>query len=190
MKKIFCFIVLSFGLISTNFAPPKLVKVKINEDLTLSVPETFIEMSEDEMAKFYMTSKKPAAVFCEQSEKKIQVAVSSGDTPWGDDVELLQKIYRKSISNSYPKVTFLKEEIFSIKKKKFALFEFIGEVAAEENPITPKEAEKVSQYHLMLYGVHNEQIIIINFNCPSSKMKIWSRTAREIMKSVKLERIL
>jgi hypothetical protein len=168
-------------------APPKLVKMKVNDDLTISVPENFREMTDDEIVKFYLTSRKPAKVFCDPT-RKVQIAVSSSDTPWGDDVNLLSKVYKKSILNTYPKVSFSKEEVLTVKKKKFALFEFVGEIEPEENAI--KQQDKVSQYHMMLYAVHKEQIIVVNFNCPASLKKNWSETAYEIMKSVKFSSLI
>lgn len=184
MKKLLLVLTL---IVLFAFDNPKLVKTKVSDEITISIPEDFREMTDDEIAKNYFIGRRPLKVFTDPSVK-VNLGINESETPWGDDIDLLQKVYKKGITNAYPKLEMIKEEVWVIKKKKFAVFEFIGEVEPDENAIV--QQAKYSKYHLILYTSFNDKVMIFNFSCASSQRKKWEGKAQQIMKSIRLSNLL
>jgi len=163
---------------------PKLVRKSLAEGVSIKMPSNFHEMMDEEIASKYYTSNRPTMMFTDPNGK-VDLGLNLTDTEWDEkDLELLHKFYKANINETYPKVTFLRDEIVKINKKKFAIFEFIGEIPADPNAFIPRGT--AVKYHYVAYTVHHNRITILNFTCPGRQKDRWREVAKEMIESVRM----
>jgi hypothetical protein len=165
-------------------AIPKLNRKSLAEGVSIKMPSNFHEMTDEEIASKYYTSNRPTMMFTDPNGK-VDLGLNLTEMEWDEkDVELLHKFYKANINETYPKVTFLRDEVVKINKKKFAIFEFIGEIPADPNAFIPRGT--AVKYHYVGYTVHHNRITILNFTCPGRQKDRWREVAKEMMESVRM----
>lgn len=162
----------------------KLVRKSLTQGVSMKMPSDFHEMTDEEIASKYYTSNRPTMMFTDPNGK-VDLGLNLTDMEWDEkDVELLHKLYKANINETYPKVTFLRDEIMKMKGKEFAVFEFIGEIPADPNAFIPRGT--AVKYHYVAYTVHSRHIAIVNFSCPGRQKDRWREIAKEMIESVRM----
>jgi hypothetical protein len=173
----------------------KLVKTKINDYLTLSVPEEFITMPENVYRKKYGAYRAPLGIYTSpdgkadlginQMTNQLVTAVVKAD--WKEeDLKVLQGMYKASIGAMHEKVEFIQETIEEINKKTFIVFEFIGTVR-DVDTNGKASGKELKQYSYIQYTVRDRQVILFNFTCPANQRSYHQATAKSVMHSIKLK---
>ncbi len=214
MKKLFavatafCFILLgSIAMCFVQTTPFKLVKRNLCEEVQAKVPDNFHQMTDEELARKYYTYKKPTAMFTDE-KGKIDFGVNINDTEWEyKDLPILKSFYKSSLLRTFTTITLekagknqkgedivkekretslemLQEGIKTINKHQFIYFEFLSEVKPDQYAV--KQESSMRMYSYMLYTIHKEQALIVNFSCPEYLRKQWQPTAAEMIESVVL----
>ena len=166
----------------------KLNKTQIGKEITLAIPESFIPMSEQDIAQKYISYRDPLAVYT-NSDRTVDFGVNLSVTHWKpEDLEILQDFFENSIRSLYTKVDFIRKDIEVINETPYAVFEFISTVAGEDNAIN--QSKPISKYHLIHYGVVNNKTVLFNFTAPASAKSEWENVAKEIMSSKKIKKTL
>jgi hypothetical protein len=177
--KIIC---LLFAISLLAFAPPKLVKRKLSEEVTIKMPADFRPMTDDEIAARYFTYKKPTAMFTDENVK-VDFGLNINDTEWKyKDLEMMKNFYKASMLRMFSKVTMLQEKMLTINKYQFAAFEFVSEIKSEEGDI--RQLKPLRTYTYMLYTIYADKAIVLNFSCPEALKEKWQPVAQEMMQTV------
>ena len=164
----------------------KLVKTKITEDITVDIPVSFHEMSEQDINSKYLSYRKPLALYTSEN-KKADFGVNVSLTQWNSgDLELMKSFFKSSIANLYDKVEFIKEDIEEINKIKYAVFEIVSTVNPDENAVLSRGA--IQKYSYLQYTIVNEKTILFNFSCPLNEKDYWTPMVKEMMHSIKIKK--
>ncbi len=166
-------------------AQEKLVKTDVTDNISMSLPEGFMVMTDDDMASKFITHKKPMTAYTTY-ERDIEFSVNKSNTKWTvEDMHIMQSFYKSSISQLYDEVNFIREGIYEINGRKFVYFEFASKVAGDKNSISKKSA--VSKYSYIQYTIIDKKTILFNFSCPFWSKDNWKNTVTEMMQTVKIK---
>ncbi|MDX1628674.1 MAG: hypothetical protein R3345_08240 [Fulvivirga sp.] len=178
MPKIICTLSL---FVFFQLGAQDLQKTKIGEDITVMLPESFFPMSNSDLAQRYPSVRKPIGAFT-TSSRMVDFSVKISATRWRDtDKEIARDFFKASLINMYDRIEFLKEEIKTINKKDFIVFEFESRIHGDEH------LDPVRKYVYIQYLLINGKTIVFTFNCPIQMKEEWQKTVEEIMESVKVK---
>lgn len=176
-----------FTILITAFsvkAQPELVKTKIGEEITISLPEEFIPMTDEDFALKFISPKKPIAVYTNH-QRVIEFSINESNTAWEEkDLELMQSFYRSSILSLYDQVKFLQENIQEINKKRYVIFEFSSRVKGDKESLANQR--DVKKYTYIQYTINDGKTVLLNFSCPLRDQQYWRPVVQEVMSSVRL----
>lgn len=162
------------------FVPPKLKKVTISKNVTLSVPLNFIVMPDDGIAREYPAARKPLAVYT-SPDGNVDISVNQRPSTFPDnDLATLQPFFKASIQRMFTQVNFLREERQKINGREYLVYEFVSTMADDRRN---GNLAPVRKYTLIQYTFQKDQMLIFSFNAPVQLQKEWQETAQEIMAS-------
>jgi hypothetical protein len=168
--------------ISTFGLSQKLVKVKLTDNIKVSVPKSFTPMTDEDKAQRYESSRLPIALYTDP-DRLADFGVNRAYSIWSEsDLEMMQQFYEASIIELYDKVEFLSKGTRTINKKKFAYFEF-------ESVVYPENGfqRNISKYTYLMYCISGGVTYVFNFTCEKSAKQQWQATAKAVMESIKLK---
>lgn len=162
-------------------------KVEIAKGVKAQVPEEFRRMSEQEIAAKYIMRNRPLAVFSDPT-LNTDFVVNYTTVPWRDqDLEMMKRFYRSSISSLYDEVKFISEGIKTVNKREYIYFEFQSVVKGDTKSV--KYRGDVRKYHYIMYTVEDSKMLIFSFATPLRLQNKWQPTAHKIMESLKVKKI-
>lgn len=168
----------------------KLVKTKLHDAITVSLPADFAPVSEQEMASKYVSSRTPLALYTNPS-KQTDFSVNLSTTQWQHfDLPLVKDFYKASLSTLYSEMEWIKEEIQEIKGVNFAVFEYVGTVADEEQPNTLRQTKPMQVYTYIVYGLVNGKVVVFTLTAPGNQRQQWAPVAESVMESIRLKKTL
>ncbi len=187
MKNI-VFICLAFIFLSA--AEPKLVTQKMVEGITVGMPKDFTQMSDDDIANKYPSTKKPVSMYT-NLDRTVDFGLNISKSRWGGlDLSILKDIFHATIVESYDSVTFLQEDIISINGRPYVRYEYnslfdrtegyhyllisilaktVGEADVDKEKLSPENAN-----HLLIF----------NFYCAKTYQTKYQKVARAMMESI------
>src|SRR5258708_5074959 len=113
------FLFLIFG-----FTPVKLVKTKMGDGVTVSLPTDFYPMSATDIAQRLPSVRAPLGAFTNQ-DRMVDFSANISATQWPDaDLEIARKFFKSGLINLYDKVDVIEEGIHVVNRKKYIFFEF------------------------------------------------------------------
>jgi hypothetical protein len=174
---------LAFTLISAE--KPKLVKTKVSDGITVSIPQGWRPMDGLDFTERYPSVRAPLAAYTNE-ERLVDFSVNVSATQWPDtDMEIAQEFFRASIMNSFDRVVMIEEGVKEISKKKFIFFEFESRV----NGIKQREGygDPIVKYTYIQYLIEPGKALVFSFNCPGRDKAEWQETARLMMKAIKIK---
>jgi len=183
MKKIgFLILMLSFGF---TLAPIKLVKTKVTDGITVSLPKTLAPMTEDDIIVRYPSVRAPLGAFTNM-ERSTDFSVNISATQWvQDDIEIAAKFFKSGIYNLYDRVDIISSGIQTINKKKFIFYEFESRING--NKMKEGEKQPVYRYSYVQYYIEKDRTLVFAFNCAKDQRPQWQNAAHAIMKSIKIK---
>ena len=171
-----------------SFQSTKLVKTKVNDSITISLPEEFTAMTQTELNTKYVSAKAPVAVYTDYS-KTIDLGVNVAYSQWNpEDLEIMMSFYKSNIMGLYDEVHFLTENVQEINGRKFAVFEFLSKVNDTEG--TTIDQSSISKFIRIQYTIVQGKTVLLNFSCPERLKDKWAPLAREILETVKISKTL
>lgn len=163
---------------------PKLVKVKVNDTITVSIPQGWNAMDALDFSQRYPSVRAPLAAYT-NLDRTIDFSVNISATRWPDtDLEMAQKFFKASVMSMFDRVDMIEEGIHEVNKKKFIFFEFDSRING-----TRQEGLKdpVLRYTYIQYLVEPGKTLVFSFNCSRREKQDWQETARTMMKNVKVK---
>ncbi len=169
-----------------GFQQMKYVKTKVNDSITLSLPEGFRLLEKAEIDRKYVAAKAPLAAFTDAMSGTVDIGVNVAFSQWNpEDLEIMKSFYKSNIMGLYDEVRFITEEVVQIDDEKYAVFEFVSVVRDEEG--TSFDQATTSKYTRIHYGIINRKTLLLNFTCPVSQQNMWAPVARHVLESVKIK---
>ncbi len=180
MKKIVSILIIT---VACGFSfGDKMVKVKIGSNVSCLLPQSFYPMTDGDIVTRMPTNKKPLAAYSDES-RLVDFVVTSATSRWREeDISIAKDFYKANISHLYDEVKFTKEEIATINKKQFAVFEFTTLVKGDG-----LSKKSIRKYAYIQYTIVNNQTMVFSFNAPYQIRDKWSATAEDIMNSLKVK---
>ncbi|GGK61846.1 hypothetical protein ACD591_12935 [Rufibacter glacialis] len=159
---------------------PKLKKVTVAKNVSLSIPQNFEVMPDDGIAREYPAARKPLGVFT-SPDGQIDISVNQRPSTFpAEDLTILLPFYKASIQRMFTEVQFLREEKQTINGRDFLVYEFVSTVRDERRT---RNMAPVRKYTLIQYAFLKDQMVIFSFNAPAQLQKEWQETARAVMAS-------
>ncbi len=163
----------------------KLVKTKINNDITVSIPKELVAMTPDDIALRHPSVRKPIAAFSDP-DRIVDFSIKTSATQWPDgDLEMSMKFFKSGIYNLYDRVEMIDEGIQEIHKKKYIFFEFDSRINGDKRDLGNQDS--VLNYTYILYLVEKNRTLVITFTCLEHVKEEWQETASAIMKSLRVK---
>ena len=167
------------------FAPPKLVKTKITDEITVSLPDSFVKMTDDDIVVRSTMVRAPLGAYTNR-DRDIDFTANISATQWPDgNLEMAAKFFKSNIYNLYDRVDMINSGIHTINKKKFIFFEFESRVNG--NKLKESERMAVYRYSYVQYLVEKNRTLVFTFNCSKNQHEDWQATAHAVMKSIKVK---
>lgn len=167
------------------FSPSKLVKTKVSDGITISLPTDLKPMTEDDIISRYPSVRAPIAAFTDIN-RTLDFSVNISATQWPDaNIEMASKFFKSSITNLYDRVDFINEGIYTIHKKQYIFFEFESRVNG--NKMALGEQQPMFRYTYIQYLVEPNRTLVFSFNCPKGLREDWQETVRTMMKTVRVK---
>lgn len=164
---------------------PKLVKMKVNDFITVSVPQGWRPMDGMDFTQRYPSVRAPLAAYTNE-ERLVDFSVNISATQWPDaNVEVAKGFFKASLMNMFDRVEMISEGVHEVNKKKFIYFEFESRVNG--NRQQEGFQDPVLKYTYIQYLVEPGRTIVFSFNCPRRVREEWQETARAMMKAVKVK---
>jgi hypothetical protein len=175
---------LLFALASA-FATPGLVKTKLPDGVTVSLPATMYAMTPDDIAQRYPSVRAPLGAFTDQ-DRAVDFSVNISATKWPDgDTDLAAKFFKSGLTNLYDRLDIISEGTQVIHKKKFIFFEFESRISGDRRK--QGFTDPILKYTYIQYLVEKNRTLVFTFSCPKDQRGDWQETAKEIMLNVRVK---
>lgn len=162
-----------------------LERVKVTEDISMKIPVAFVPMTEADLVRKYVSSRKPIAMYT-NSGRTVDLGVNENSSTWAaDDLELLKEFNKANILNLFTEVRFIQEDLRQIGDRDFVVFEFVSTITDEESAIGGTKS--TSHYTYIQYTIRDEKVLLFNFTCPARIQNQWQSVAKEMMESVRIK---
>lgn len=164
---------------------PKLVKVKVSDDITVSVPKEWRPMDDLDFTERYPSVRAPLAAFTNE-DRTVDFSVNISATRWPDrNLEIASKFFKSSLTNMFDRVTIVDEGIREVNGNSFIVFEFESRINGNRNQLG--NADPVLKYNYVQYLVQPQRTLVFAFTCSRRDRQAWEETAGAIMNSIKVK---
>ncbi|MGC1240162.1 MAG: hypothetical protein WA874_01175 [Chryseosolibacter sp.] len=181
LYKFFLFIPLLLG----SFDQPKLVKMKVTDDITVSLPRDWKPMDGLDFTERYPSVRAPLAAFT-NAERSTDFSVNISATRWPDaNLEIASQFFKASIRNMFDRVEMLEEGIREVNGNSFIYFKFESRVNGTKNQVG--NTDPVLKYTYLQYLIQPGRTLVFSFNCPRRDREMWERSSDAMMKSIKIK---
>jgi hypothetical protein len=182
MQKVLFLILLTIALPVDD---PKLVKVKISNDISAMLPKDFIPMGELDFSQRYPSVRKPIGAYT-NPDHEVDFSVNISATSWPDtNLEMAQKFFKSGVMNMFDRVEIISEGIHEVNGKKLIYLEFESRIKGDQSAMG--NTEPILKYAYLEYLVEPSRTLVFSFNCPARLKSDWQETAGKIMKSIKIK---
>ena len=166
-------------------APHKLVKIKVNDTLSVLVPKEWVPMDDMDISQRYPSVRAPLVAYTNQ-ERIADFSVNISATQWpDDDITVAKDFFKSGLVNMFDKVEMIDEGVHEVSGKKLIFFEFESRVNG--NKSQEELREPVLRYTYIQYLIQPGKALVFSFSCPRRMKDEWQETAREMMKGVKIK---
>lgn len=164
---------------------PKLVKTKVSDGITVSIPSDFLPMTVEDMSQRLPSVRAPLAAYTDVN-REIDFSINISATQWPDaNLEIASKFFKIGLTNLFDEVKFINEGTHEVNGKTFIYYE----IESRMNPVKGSESQRssISKYTYIQYLVEKNRTLVVAFNCPGRMKEDWQETAALMMKSVKIK---
>jgi hypothetical protein len=175
---------LLFLMFLVGFDQPKLVKIKVADGITVSIPEGWKPMDGLDFIERYPSVRAPLAAFTD-NDRLVDFSVNISATHWPDaNLTLAQQFFKASISSMFDRVEMISEGVHEVHGKKFVYFEFESRVNGNKG--NEELSDPILKYSYLQYYIEPKRTLVFSFNCPRRLREEWKASAQMMMKSVRI----
>lgn len=174
----------SLWLIFLFLWSPGLVKTKVADGITVSLPNTLYPMTPDDIAQRFPSARAPLAAYTNDG-RVVDFSINISATQWPDaNTELAREFFKSSLMNLYDRADIIEEGIQSLRKKKFIFFEFDSRISGDRR--RQGQETPILKYTYIQYLVEKDRTLVFTFSCTKDLKEEWQPVAREMMKSIRV----
>jgi len=163
----------------------KLVKTRIANDITVSIPAELQAMTPEDIALRHPSVRKPIGAFTD-ADRMIDFSIKTSATQWtAADRAMSMEFFKAGIYNLYDRVDMIGEGIRTIHKKEYIFFEFDSRINGERRLGGDQDA--IMKYSYVLYLVEKGRTLVITFSCPKQLKTEWQETAHAMMNTLRIK---
>ena len=163
----------------------KLVKIKVNENITVSIPNEWRPMDGMDFTQRYPSVRAPLAAYTNE-ERTVDFSVNVSASQWPDgNLDIAQRFFKSSIMNMFDRVEMLNEGVKEVNKKNFIYFEFTARINGTRQQ--QENQNPVLRYTYIQYLIEPSRTLVFSFNCPQRMQNEWRDTAGEMMEVIKVK---
>ena len=163
----------------------KLVKIKVNDVITVYIPREWRPMDELDVVQRYPSVRAPIAAYTNE-ERSADFSVNVSATQWPDhDVLIAQKFFKAGLMNMFDRVEMIDEGIREDHGKNFIYFEFESRING--NRRAEGLADPVLRYTYIQYLLESERALVFSFSCARRERENYQETAREMMQKLRVK---
>lgn len=152
-----------------------LKKTKLTDQASISLPDVFVPMTDQDYREKYIITKMPLAKYTDMN-RVVDFTYTIAVNEWQDqDLNMLLTFNKSNIMNLHTKVEFLQQEVYKYKKKSYAALEFISTMSDAKG--------SSSKYHYMVYSVHKKKIHIFAMVAPIRERNQWQEAIQKTMRT-------
>lgn len=167
-----------------TFAQTKLKKTQLSKEVSALLPQDFMPMPDDGIARKYPATTRPLAVYTSPNGQ-IDFSVTQRPSQFkAGDLNMLREFYKANLLERFTKVDFIREDVTNVKGNDFLVFEFVSTLADERGA---SNLAPVQKYSIIQYTIKNDQLYIFTLHVPFSQKNDWQSTARDIMNSINIK---
>lgn len=186
MRKIKYPILIFMALTCLTAAQPKLVKTRINDQITVSIPAGWRPMDGIDFTQRYPSVRAPLGAYTDQ-DRLVDFSVNISATQWPDkDATVAHRFFKTSVANMFDKVDFISDGIKEHNGNTFIYLEFTSRVNG--NKRQEGFADPVLKYTYVQYLLGKDKTLVFSFNCPRRMQQDWQPVAHQMMESIKLKK--
>lgn len=164
---------------------PKLMKMKVNDQITVSIPRDWHAMDAMDFTQRYPSVRAPLAAYTD-ADRQVDFSINISATQWPDtNHEIAKQFFKASLKNMFDQVTMLQEGVREVNKKKFIYFEF--ESRMNGNQRQEGQRDPVGKYTYIQYYLERGRTLVFSFNCPRRMKDDWRETADDMMQRIKIK---
>lgn len=177
---------LFFFITISGYGQVKLNKTKVNEHITVSLPEAFFPMSNSDLAQRFPSVRQPIGAYTNM-ERLVDFSIKQSASQWREsDFEMAKGFFKASLVNLYDRTKILKEEIKEINGHKFIVFEMETRIEGDRYSLDKKDP--LRSYVYIQYLIINGKTLVFAFTSPVHMKDEWQPVAEEIMNSLKVKK--
>lgn len=179
------FFLLLLVLILASFSDRKLVKTKVNAQISVSLPKEFAPMTPEDLVQRYPSVRAPLGAYT-NPDRLVDFSVNISATQWPDaNADFARKFFKATIFNMYDRVDWISEGTETIHKKNFFYFEFESRLNPDRQNVSAQDA--LNRYTYIMYLVEPGRTLVFSFNCTKDQKEYWQETAKAIMHTVRVK---
>ena len=182
MPRIFLILIAALLL---SFDQPKMMKVKVSDDITISIPKDWKPMDGLDFSERYPSVRAPLAAYT-NSDRTTDFSVNISATRWPDaNLEIASQFFKSSLTNMFDRITMINEGVREVNGKSFVFFEFESRINGNKNQLG--NADPVLKYSYVQYLVQPHRTLVFSFNCDRRERQHWEEAARSMMNNIKVK---
>lgn len=185
MKKLIHILLIILASVPMSYGQGALKKQKLNNNITMEIPEHFFPMNIQQQRQKYVSDRAPIAMFTTE-DGLIDLGINKNSSSWFEqDLSILQQFYKSGILNLYDEVEFFKEEISEINSRSYIVFEFRGTLKGEGNSF--RNQSSLSKYIYIQYTLKDDNVFLFNFSAPFNMKDRWQPSVKQMMTSIRIK---
>lgn len=178
-------IILFVALFFVSADQPKLMKVKVSDDITVSIPKDWKPMDGLDFTERYPSVRAPLAAYT-NPDRTVDFSVNISATRWPDgNLDIASKFFKSSLTNMFDRVTIIDEGIREVNGKKLIFFEFDSRLNGNKNQLG--NADPVLKYSFLQYLIQPHRTLVFSFNCSRRDREAWENSAKTMMNNIKVK---
>lgn len=183
LKRLFPAIIITLAAVfGLGFTLVKLVKTKVTNDITVSLPNNLYPMTPEDIGQRFPSVRAPLGAYTTE-DRVVDFSVNISATRWvPEDFEMGQKFFKSGIYNLYDKVEMISEGTQDIHKKKFIYFEFESRTNGDRRKLG--SSDPILRYTYIQYLIEADRTLVFTFSCPKDQKPQWQETTHQVMKSI------
>lgn len=176
---------LLISLLLVSFDQPKLVKIKVADGITVSIPKDWRPMDGLDFSERYPSVRAPLAAYTNE-ERSADFSVNISATRWPDsNLEIAREFFKSSIANMVDRIEMLDEGIREISGKKFIFFEFESRINGSKDQLG--NSDPILKYTYLQYLIEPGRTLVFSFNCSRRERPAWQSSAGAMMKGISVK---
>jgi|SRR5690606_30071110 len=168
-----------------SFDQPRMMKVKVAADITITVPKDWRPMDGLDFSERYPSVRAPLAAYT-NANRTADFSVNISATRWPDaNLQIASQFFKASLTNLFDRIHFIDEGIREVNGQRFIYFCFESRMNGRRDDLSNREP--ILKYSCMQYLVQPHRTLVFSFHCDRRERQDWEETADTMLKAIRVK---